>query len=147
MADAARTYLAIGEHLHISDLAARAAAMATPDYYDRLAVAQAQSQLGAAQAAFARDAIRSRDGGGPEAWLARQGDRLGRVKSMLQEIAGEGTLTVSRLLVVASQLGDLAKATSAAPSASARTGRAGGRSRSAASGSLPARRLARQPRS
>jgi glutamate dehydrogenase len=147
MADAARMYLAIGDQLRISDLAAKAGAIATPDYYDRLAVAQALSQLAAAQAAFTRDAIRSRDAGGPEAWLGRQGDRLGRVRAMLEEIAGEGTLTVSRLLVAAGQLGDLADARAAAPSASARTGRAGGRSKSAASGSPPARRPARQPRS
>ena len=147
MADAARTYLAIGEHLRIWDLAAKAGAIATPDYYDRLAVAQALSQLAGAQAAFTRDAIRARDAGGPEAWLARQGDRLGRIRAILEEIAGEGSLTVSRLLVAAGQLGDLAAATSAAPSASATRGRAGGRSRSAASGSPPARRPARQPRS
>ena len=108
MPDAARTYLAIGDQLRIADLAAKAGAIATPDYYDRLAVAQALSQLAAAQAAFTRDAIRARDAGGLEAWLARQGDRLGRVRAMLEEIAGEGTLTVSRLLVAAGQLGDLA---------------------------------------
>jgi D-3-phosphoglycerate dehydrogenase len=43
--------------------------------------------------------------------------------------------------------GDLAEAKPAVPSASARTGRAGGRARSTASGSPPARRPARQPRS
>ena len=145
--DVARAYLAIGDQLRISDLAAKAGAIATPDYYDRLAVAQALSQLAAAQAAFTRDAIRARDAGDPEAWLARQGDRLGRVKAMLEEIAGEGTLTVSRLLVAAGQLGDLADARAAAPSASARKGRAAGRARSAASESPPARRPARQPRS
>ena len=147
VAEAARTYLAIGDGLRIADLAAKAGAIATPDYYDRLAVAQALSQLAAAQAAFTRDAIRTRDADGPDGWLARQGDRLGRIRAMLEEIAGEGTLTVSRLLVAAGQLGDLAAATSAAPSASARTGRAGGRSRSASSGNPPARRPARPPRS
>jgi glutamate dehydrogenase len=147
VADAARAYLAIGDQLRISDLAAKAGAIATPDYYDRLAVAQALSQLAAAQAAFTRDAIRARDAGDPGAWLARQGDRLGRVRTMLEEIAGEGTLTVSRLLVAAGQLGDLADARAADPSASASTGRAAGRARSAASGSPHARRPARQPRS
>ena len=58
--DAARAYLAIGEHLHIADLAAKANAIPTPDYYDRLAVAQALGQLEAAQAAFTREARRSR---------------------------------------------------------------------------------------
>ena len=76
MPDAARTYLAIGEQLRLADLAAKAAAIATPDYYDRLAVAQALSQLDAAQAAFTRDAIRA--GGGRRSRLARQARRQAR---------------------------------------------------------------------
>src|SRR5204862_4574714 len=52
VSEAARTYLAIGDQLRISDLVAKASAIATPDYYDHLAVAQALSQLAAAQAAF-----------------------------------------------------------------------------------------------
>jgi glutamate dehydrogenase len=144
VADAARTYLAVDDQLRTSDIGAKAATLATPDYYDRLAVAQALSQLAGAQAAFTRDAIGSRDAGD---WLSGQGDRFKRVRTMLEEIAGEGALTVSRLLVAAGQLGDLAAATSGGPSASARTGRAVRRARSAASGSPPARRPARQPRS
>ena len=143
---AARAYLAIGEHLRIADLAAKAAAIPTPDYYDRLAVAQALGQLEEAQAAFARQALRG-DAGDVEAWLAGQGDRLGRVRATLQEIAGDKTCTVSRLLVAAGQLNDLASEASAAPSASARRARATGRSRSAASESPSARKPARRPRS
>ena len=73
---AARTYLAIGEDLHIAALAAKANAIATPDYYDRLAVTQALAQLDDAQAAFTRQALR---GGaeGIDAWLAGQGDAGG----------------------------------------------------------------------
>jgi glutamate dehydrogenase len=143
---AASVYLAIGEHLHIADLAAKASAIATPDYYDRLAVAQALTQLDDAQAAFTREALRG-GADGIEAWLAGQGDRLARVKSTLEEIAGDQTCTVSRLLVAAGQLNDLATAGPAAPSASARRARAAGRSKSAASGSPPARKPARRPRS
>jgi glutamate dehydrogenase len=143
---AARAYLAIGEHLRIADLAAKAAAIPTPDYYDRLAVAQALAQLEEAQAAFARQALGA-DGAGVEAWLAGQGDRLGRVRSTLQEIAGDKTCTVSRLLVAAGQLNDLAAEASAAPSASARRAQAADRSRSAATGNLSARKPARRPRS
>ena len=143
--DAARAYLAIGEHLHIADLAAKANAIPTPDYYDRLAVAQALGQLEAAQAAFTREALRA-GAGGVEAWLAGQGDRFGRVRSTLEEIAGDKACTVSRLLVAAGQLNDLA-AGSAGPSASASRARAAGRSKSAASGSPPARKPARRPRS
>ena len=85
----------------------RPAPSPTPDYYDRLAVAQALGQLDDAQAAFTREALRA-DPGGVEAWLAGQGDRLARVRSTLEEIVGDQTCTVSRLLVAAGQLNDLA---------------------------------------
>jgi len=143
VAEVARTYLAIGEHLRMSDLVAKAGAIATPDYYDRVAVAQVLGQLAAAQSAFTHDAIGSGETDAAEAWARRQGPRLGRVKAMLQDIAGDGALTVSRLLVAAGQLGDLGQTSGGAPSASARRGPAAGRPRSAASGSPPARRPAR----
>ncbi len=108
--ETARIFLEIGERLHIDELASQGAAIATPDQYDRLAIAQALSQLAAAHAAFSRDAIRT---GSCEAWLASQGDRLARVKATVDEVAGEGTLTVSRLLVAAGQLTELAAAPSA----------------------------------
>jgi NAD-specific glutamate dehydrogenase len=78
VAEAAHIFLAIGEHLRLSDLAANAGAIPTPDTYDRLAVAQALSQLEAAQAAFTRAALRRKGGG--EAWLAEQGGRPQAVK-------------------------------------------------------------------
>src|SRR5581483_4703426 len=145
-AEAARLYLAIGELLRLSDLTARASAIPTPDTYDRLAAAQALSQLGAVHAAFTADAIRARDPNA-DAWAARQGARLDRVRALLAEIAGDPKLTVSRLLVAAGQLGELGQATAAAPSAAARRARAGDRPGSGASETPPARRPARQPRS
>src|SRR5262249_35497773 len=90
--DVAHLYLGIGEQLRIADLTAKAAGISTPDYYDRLAVAQALGQLEAAQAAFTRDAIRH-GAQEAEAWFAAQGDRLVRGRATLQEIAGEGALT------------------------------------------------------
>jgi glutamate dehydrogenase len=147
VAAAAQAYLSVGEDLGISDLAARAAALVTPDYYDRLAVAQALAQMSAAQATFARDALRSGDADAPLAWAERQGTRLARIRSMLAAIAGDQSLTVSRLLVAAGQLGDLAEASAAAPSASARRARAAGPPRSAASETPRARKPARRPRS
>ncbi len=145
IADTARTHFAVGEYLRLADLAQNARSIATPDYYDRLAVAQAQARLEAAQAAFTRAAVRTK--GGFDAWLAGQSDRLARVKAMLEEIAADAVLTVSRLLVAAGQLSDLAASGSAAPSASARKARTADRSKSAASGSPPARRPAPRPRS
>ena len=141
---AARTFLEIGEHLRIPDLGAKGAAIASSDQYDRLAIAQAIGQLAAVQAAFTRSAIAA---GGTEAWRAAQGVRLDRLQSTLEDIAGgEGMLTVSRLLVAAGQLSELAAAP-AAPSASARKVRAAGPAAVAASGIRPARKRARQPRS
>ena len=141
---AARMFLEIGEHLRIPDLGAKGAAIASSDQYDRLAIAQAIGQLAAAQATFTRSAIAA---GGMEVWRAAQGERLDRLQSTLEDVAGgEGTLTVSRLVVAAGQLSELAAAP-AAPSASARKGRAAGPAALAASGIRPARKRARPPRS
>ena len=144
--DVARLFLAIGEHLRLADLGAKADTIPTPDYYDRLAVAQAKGELESAQAAFTRDAIRQ-GAADADSWLTEQGERLGRVRATLEEIAGEGTLTVSRLLVAAGQLGDVAAARPGAPSASPTKGPKGPRSKSAANGTPPAHKPARPSRS
>jgi glutamate dehydrogenase len=139
--EAARVFLLLGDRLRIGELASRASKIVTPDYYDRLAVAQALNQLGKSQAELARAAIRAGGAAAIEAWLERQGPRLARVIANLEAIANEGTLTLSRLLVAAGQLQDVAgAATAAAPSASAKRARTGGRSRSGASESQPARK-------
>ncbi|MBX9588246.1 MAG: NAD-glutamate dehydrogenase [Hyphomonadaceae bacterium] len=111
--DTSHIFLAIGDHLRIADLAAKGIALATSDQYDRLAIAQAISQLAAAQAAFTRSAIAA---GSAEAWYAAQGERLARLLVTLDAVVGEGATTVSRLLVAAGLLSELA-ATPAAPSA------------------------------
>jgi glutamate dehydrogenase len=145
--DVARAFLIISDELRISDLAAKAQAIAATDYYDRLAVAQAVGQLAAAEAALAKEAITGDDIEPVEAWLAAQGPRLGRVKTTLEELSCSGALTVSQLLVAAGQLAEVAAASAAAPATSARPARAAHRAKSAASGSPPSRKPARRPRS
>ena len=141
--EAARIFLVLGDRLHIADLTAKAGKILTSDYYDRLAVAQALNQLGKSQADLARAAIRAQGAAGIEAWLEQQGPRLARVIATLEQISNEETLTLSRLLVAAGQLQDVAGAASAAaPSASARPARTGDRAKSAASESRPARKRA-----
>jgi NAD-specific glutamate dehydrogenase len=141
--EAARIFLVLGDRLHIGDLTAKAGKIVTPDYYDRLAVAQALNQLGKSQADLARAAIRAQGAAGIEAWLEQQGPRLARVIATLEQIGNEETLTLSRLLVAAGQLQDVAGAASAAaPSASARPARTGDRAKSVASESRPARKRA-----
>ncbi len=107
---AARAYLDIGERLRLAALTAKAGAIATSDYYDRLAISQALAQLAGARAALTREALRSGDMSGGSSWSAMQSARLGGVKATLEAIAQEEKLTVSRLLVAAGQLGSLAEA-------------------------------------
>jgi glutamate dehydrogenase len=103
--DTARVHFELGERLRIDGLAFQGAAIPTADQYDRLAIAHALAQLAAAHAAFTREAIRA---GGAGAWYAAQGDRLDRTERTLAEAAAPGTLTLSRLLVAAGALSDLA---------------------------------------
>jgi glutamate dehydrogenase len=138
--DAARVHLEIGDQLRIADLVAKSASIGTSDQYDCVAIARALHRLESAQADFSRAAIAA---GGVEAWRAGMGERLARMQLVLDEVAGEGALTLSRLLVAADQLSELA----AAPSASASRVRRRGRTRSAANGTRPVRKNARRPRS
>ncbi len=138
--DAARIHLAIGEQLRIADMFAKSASIGTSDQYDCVAIAQALHRLESAQARFSRAAIAA---GGIEAWRAAMGERFAHLQSMLDQVAGEGALTLSRLLVAADQLSELA----AAPSASASRVRGGRRTKAAATGTPRARGSARRPRS
>jgi glutamate dehydrogenase len=141
--EAARVYLALGDRLRIAELSAKAAKIVTPDYYDRLATGQALSQLEAAQGALALAAIRAGGSAALEGWLAAQGSRLARVMATLDEICGEANLTLSRLLVAAGQLQEVAGiASGAALSASATPVQTGDRARSVANENQPARKRA-----
>jgi glutamate dehydrogenase len=103
--ETAHVFFEIGEQLRIDDLAGRGGTIATADPYDRQAVNRALGQLAAAQVSFTRAAIRA---GGSKVWLADHGNRLARLQGTLAEAGGEGPLTLSRLMVAAGALGDLA---------------------------------------
>ena len=108
--EAAGVYLAAAEHLRLDELKTRAAQLKATDYYDRLATAGALATLDQAVQAVARDVMRSAGAARAEfaAWEKVGGTRLGRAKAALDEIAGSGEVTVSRLTVAASQVRDLA---------------------------------------
>ena len=132
-----------------ADLAAKAAAIGALDTYDRLAIAQALSQLAAAQAAFTRDAIAG-DSGQPWSlapWLERFGARLRRVETTLEAVLGRMPLTI--VAAVWWRPDSSASLRRLRPLLQHQPGRAdqSDPARSASSGSLPARRRARQPRS
>ena len=109
--ETARILFSISDYFCMADLATRTAKLPTGDYYDRLAVAQAQAQLSAAQMTLARAVIRDGESGRPDAdkWLATHGATFARAKAGLDEIAAGANLTVSRLIVATAQLRDLAE--------------------------------------
>jgi glutamate dehydrogenase len=143
VSETGRVYLEIGEHLHIAELGAAGASIASADKYDRLAIAQALSQIASARASFARAAIKA---GSVEAWRAAQGERLSRMQPALDEAAAQGALRLSQLLVVSGQLSELASL-QGGPSASPTRARRKDRAPRAASGSRPARKRASPSRS
>jgi glutamate dehydrogenase len=104
---AARVYFDIGARLLIDELIRRGGSVATADPYERQAINRALEQLAAAQVSFTRTAIRA---GGSAAWLAGQGERLERAMRTTAGAAGEGALTLSRLVVAAGALNDVAAA-------------------------------------
>ena len=111
-ATAAAIFFALGERLGTRDLGVRAMALSATDYYDRLAITQALLQLADAQGRLTRSvllAIASGAARDVEAWLAGRSARFDRVLGTLREVAGEGVLTVARLLVVAGQLAEIAR--------------------------------------
>jgi glutamate dehydrogenase len=105
--EAARVYFDIGARMLIDELSRRGGSVATADPYERQAINRALEQLAAAQVSFTRAAIRA---GGSAAWLAGQGERFERALRTTHEAAGEGALTLSRLVVAAGALNDLAAA-------------------------------------
>ncbi len=110
VAEVARTGFAAAEYLRISELKTRAGALKAGDYYDRLAISGAIGTLDAASRALTRDVFKS-VGSGPAdfaVWERSHGVRLAQAKAALDDIAGSGDISVSRLTVAAAQVRDLA---------------------------------------
>ena len=103
---AARAQFAADDAVRLQPLCTRAEAVEVGDYYDRLALAGALSTLASASTTLARQALEA--GGDPCDPVAHRiagGDRpLARSMSMLDGLARDPTLTVSRLVVAAGQL-------------------------------------------
>jgi glutamate dehydrogenase len=110
--EAARVLLGAAEYFRLDELKARAGALEVADYYDRLAAGGALATLEGTCLALAREVLRSTSGRPADfaAWEKANGARLARAKAALDEIAGSGEVTVSRLTVAAAQVRDLAGA-------------------------------------
>jgi glutamate dehydrogenase len=108
--DVAATYFAAGAFFHLDNILGAANAIPIADYFDRLALDRSRDAIGDAErrlaAAMVGDAAAGADA--VESWVAPRRTEVERVRGAIHEIAASG-MTLSKLSVAASLLGDLVK--------------------------------------
>jgi glutamate dehydrogenase len=110
IAEVAATYFAAQSFFRLDRIANAARAIAVHDYFDRLALDRALDSIGDAERRLAA-AMAANGAAGPEAvaiWVASRRSEVERIRASVHEIASTG-LTLSKLSVAASLLGDLVK--------------------------------------
>jgi len=110
VADVAATYFAAGAYFQLDRIAAAARHVPIADYFDRLALDRALDTIGDAERRIAAEMMANGAPGSSavDAWVAAHREHVERVRMAVHEIAASG-LTLSKLSVAASMLGDLAK--------------------------------------
>ena len=110
IADVAATYFAAESFFRLDRIARAAAEINVSDYFDRLALDRALDSIGDAERrlAAAMAGNGATGAGAVEAWIAPRRQEVDRIRLQVQEIANSG-LTVSKLTVAASLLGDLVR--------------------------------------
>jgi glutamate dehydrogenase len=110
VADVAATYFAAGAYFQLDRIAAAARRIQVSDYFDRLALDRALDTIGDAECRIAAEIMANgaAGAGAVDAWVTSRRDDVERVRMAVHEIAASG-LTLSKLSVAASMLGDLAK--------------------------------------
>jgi glutamate dehydrogenase len=105
----ARMLLAATQYLRLTDVAERAAGMATGDYYDRLAINGALSALDEAARAIAVKALAAPkiDAEQLASWVEAKSPHLAEARARLEGLTSGSELTVARLTVGAQQVRDL----------------------------------------
>jgi glutamate dehydrogenase len=108
--DAAMTYFAARDFFRLDRIEAAAREIATSDYFDRLALDRARDTLGEAMRRLTIGMLPGDKRGkeAVEAWVATRQSEVERIRASMHEIAASG-LTLSKLSVAASLLGDLAR--------------------------------------
>jgi len=108
--EVAATYFAAGAYFRLDRIAGAAASIPVADYFDRLALDRARDSIGDAERRLAAAMVGNGTAGAAavEAWVAPRRDEVERIRLAIQDIAGSG-LTLSKLAVAASLLGDLVK--------------------------------------
>jgi glutamate dehydrogenase len=113
--EVAATYFAAENFFQLDRMAHAASNIMVSDYFDRLALDRALDSIGDAErrltAAMVGNGKFDKDlagAGAVEAWVKPRQTEVERIRAAIQEIAGSG-LTLSKLSVAASLLGDLAR--------------------------------------
>ncbi|MGZ8369246.1 MAG: NAD-glutamate dehydrogenase domain-containing protein, partial [Rhodoplanes sp.] len=108
--DVAATYFAAGAFFQIDRLSAAARKIAISDYFDRLALDRALDSIGDAERRITAEMMSAGAVGeaAVQDWLKTRGQEVDRVRRAAYEIFSSD-LTLSKLTVAASMLGDLAK--------------------------------------
>jgi glutamate dehydrogenase len=106
----AATYFAGEAFFRVDRLVTEARGIAVADYFDRLALDRALDSIGDAERRLTAAMLETGKTGeaAVEAWVRERADEVERIRAALKQIVGSG-LTLSKLTVAASLLGDLAK--------------------------------------
>ncbi len=108
--DIARTHFALEAAFRLGALIGSAREIGVSDYFDRLALDRAIDSIASAHRNLTAEVTSQNvpGAGGVQAWSERRGADVSRIRSAVDSIVASG-LTVSKLTVAASLLGDLAK--------------------------------------
>jgi glutamate dehydrogenase len=110
IAAVAATYFAAESYFRLDRIVRAAAEINVSDYFDRLALDRALDSIGDAErrlaAAMVGDGVAGAEA--VEAWVGPRRQEVDRIRLQVQEIANSG-LTLSKLTVAASLLGDLVR--------------------------------------
>jgi glutamate dehydrogenase len=108
--EAAATHFAVGDVFQLGALSGAAGDIPVNDYFDRLALDRTIDALAAAHRKLTAE-IAGQGRPGPDAvaaWSETRGVEIGRIRAAIDNIVASG-LTLSKLTVASSLLGDLAK--------------------------------------
>jgi glutamate dehydrogenase len=110
VAAVAATYFATASFFQLDRIVDSARQIKLSDYFDRLALDRALDSIGDAERRLTAAMTGNGVGGMPavEAWVAMREAEVHRIRATVHEIANSG-LTLSKLSVAASLLGDLVK--------------------------------------
>ena len=110
VADVAATYFAGGAYFRLDRVATAARDIKVTDYFDRLAFDRSLNSIEDAQRRLTADMMTTKTSGqeAVDAWIKPRASEVERIRLAVHEIAGSG-LTLSKLSVAASMLGDLVK--------------------------------------